>query len=538
MKNTPICLLLSLCHVAIAVHAGPVDADSRITQVELYPSGAAVIREVTVPGTGESAQTIRLSGLPRNLLASSLQVAVVGEVDVNLGGFTYLPDETPVKEDDPRTESLRMKLKALDKEIGLKKDGIKVVQQRILFYENLANEVRGSLKESATTDAFSLAQTAWQESEYIGSKGREEVGALQESLEALLLERKDVQEDLNELVKDLNATTAVLQLELSGNLENGARLLVGYQVRQAGWAPMHEIRADPARGSIDWVVKARLHQNTGEDWEDVTVSLNSASALYSGQLPELNPLFLSRIEARPYARSRPSADAVYELSVMEDAKAGFAPAQAAAPEATTTGFHITLTEAVSVESGEPPVVREALRGELQSEFWSECVPALSTDAWLMGGFTNDLGFPILAGEAYHFIDGRMVARTHISQIPVGEEVERSLGTNENIVVERIERLKKESTGGLIDKTKRHAIKYETIVSNRMPVQHRVVLQDRFPVGRDNKIQVKQVSPKDVEPEEGKGTFKWERTIEAGGSATMITEYSVDYPAEWTVVPPL
>jgi hypothetical protein len=72
----------------------------------------------------------------------------------------------------------------------------------------------------------------------------------------------------------------------------------------------------------------------------------------------------------------------------------------------------------------------------------------------------------------------------------------------------------------------------------MPVQHRIVLQDRFPVGRDNKIQVKQVSPKDVEPEEGKGTFKWERTIDAGGSVSMITEYSVDYPAEWTVVPAL
>jgi uncharacterized protein (TIGR02231 family) len=539
MKNKHIHLLLSVAVATSLLKAEPVAVDSQIKQVELYPSGAAVIREVDVPASSENQVIIRLEGLPRNLMESSLQVAVDGEAGIRLGGFTYLPNETPVKEDDPRTEALRTQVQSLDREMATTRARIESIQARIQFSQSLANEVRGSLKESATADAFGLAQTAWKEFEAISKAGREEVAELNESLRELGIKRKDLQKDLDELVKDLNATTGVLQLDVSGELADGVTLLVGYQMRQAGWAPVHEIRANPAKGAIEWVVKARLHQNTGEDWTDVAVSLNSASALYAGQLPELRPLYLRRLEAHAYARGQSSADAVYELSPMEvrTEKAGYA-AQAPAPEATTTGFFIPLADVVSVESGEPPVVREALRGVLKSEFWSECVPELSTDAWLMAGFTNDLGFPVLAGEAYNFIDGQLVARVHIEEIPVGEEVEQSLGTNENIVVERVERLKKESKGGLIDKTKRFDIKYETTVANRMPVAHRVVLQDRFPVGRDNKIQVKRVSPKDVEPEEGKGTFKWERTIDAGESASMITEYSVNYPAEWQVVPAL
>jgi uncharacterized protein (TIGR02231 family) len=539
MKIKPIHLLLSVATSTISLNAEPVTVESQIKQVELYPSGAAIIREVDVPGSNERQRVVRMEGLPRSLVESSLQVAVDGEAEIRLGGFTYMPNETPVKDDDPRTEALRMKLKSVDREIATTRESIEGIQKRIQFYQSLANEVRGSLKESATADAFSLAQTAWRESEAIAKSGREEIADLSVSLEILGLNRNAIQKDLDELVRDLSATTGVLQLDLSGDMESGVRLLVGYQVRQAGWAPVHEIRADPAGESIEWVVKARLHQNTGEDWSEVAVSLNSASALYAGQLPELRPLYLRRLEARSYARSQPSTDAVYELSAMEvrAEKAGYVD-QAGAPEATTTGFFIPLADVVSVESGEPAVVREALRGTLNAELWSECVPALSTDAWLMAGFTNDLGFPVLAGEAYNFIDGQLVARTHIQEIPVGEEVEQSLGTNENIVVERVERLKKESKGGLIDKTKRFDIKYETTVANRMPVAHRIVLQDRFPIGRDNKIQVKRISPKDVEPEEGKGTFKWERTIDAGGSVSMITEYSVDYPAEWTVVPAL
>ena len=537
MKNKHIHLLLSVALATSLLNAEPVAVDSQIKQVELYPSGAAVIRKVDVPASSDNQVIIRMEGLPRNLMESSLQVSVDGEAAIRLGGFTYLPNETPVMEDDPRTEALRMQVKSVDREMATTHERIESIQARIQFSQSLANEVRGSLKESATADAFDLAQTAWKEFEAISETGREQVAELNESLRELGIKRKDIQKDLDDLVKDLNATTGVLQLDLSGDLSKGVTLLVGYQMRQAGWAPVHEIRAVPAKGTIEWVVKARLHQNTGEDWNDVAVSLNSASALYAGQLPELRPLYLRRLEARPYARGQSSADAVYELSPMEvrTEKAGFA---AQAPEATTTGFFIPLADVVSVESGEPPVVREALRGVLKSEFWSECVPALSTDAWLMAGFTNDLGFPVLAGEAYNFIDGQLVARTHIQEIPVGEEVEQSLGTNENIVVERVERLKKESKGGLIDKTKRFDIKYETTVANRMPVAHRIVLQDRFPIGRDNKIQVKRISPKDVEPEEGKGTFKWERTIDAGGSVNMITEYSVNYPAEWQVVPAL
>ncbi len=68
----------------------------------------------------------------------------------------------------------------------------------------------------------------------------------------------------------------------------------------------------------------------------------------------------------------------------------------------------------------------------------------------------------------------------------------------------------------------------------MPTAHRVILQDRFPVPRENKIQVRHEEPKNVTAEEGTGIFRWEREIQSGAKATMITRYVVSYPAEWTI----
>ncbi|HSH09780.1 MAG TPA: DUF4139 domain-containing protein, partial [Oceanipulchritudo sp.] len=404
-------------------------------------------------------------------------------------------------------------------------------------HQGLTESIRKSLEEAATSEAYDLAGKAWKALEAAQSEGEQRLAELAVASKELVIQREEAKKNLDELVNDLQATSGVLRFDVEGNLSDGAQLLVRYQVREAGWAPVHEIRADPAKGLVEWIYKARIWQRTGEDWSSVTASLNSASALNAAGLPDLPPWILQRIEPRPYlsSKARGVSDEAY---LMQAPSMAMADAEMASPESTTTGFFIHLPQTLSLDSGKEPAVREAFTGQLKADFWSEAVPELSTEAWLMAGMTNELGWPILAGESYCYIDGQLVARRQIQGIAAGEEIELALGRNEKISIERKERVRKESEGGLIDRTKRHDFKFETKVDNRMKVAHRVVLQDRFPVGRDNKIQVRIVAPKDVEPEEGTGLFKWERTLPAGGNVVMTTEYTIIYPAEWILNTPM
>jgi uncharacterized protein (TIGR02231 family) len=530
-----------LACLAIIAAPGAFAARGAIRHVELYPSGASVTRSVEVAATGEGGLTVEVADLPASILASSIQIAPVDAAGLRVGGFAFLPEEKPVKEDDPRTADLRAAVERIDSALRLVRLEREGIEARVAHYRGLSDSIRQSLTEKADAAAFELARTAWGTLEEVRSAGDQRLAELAVEGQRLGIERQQAQKDLDERVAELRRRSGVLRFDLSGDLSAGARLLVRYQVREAGWRPVHEIRANPAAGTVEWIYKARIWQQSGEDWDGVQVSLNSASALHAGGLPTLDPLFLERMEARPLARGRAQSavDAVYELAPFAmRAEAAPAEMEEAVPESTTTGFFIRLPQPVSLKSAAAPAVREAFTGTLQAEFWSEAVPELSTDAWLMAGMTNDLGWPILAGESYSYIDGQLVARRGIGEFAAGEEIELALGRNEKVSIERKDRVRKESQGGLIDRTRRHEIKHETTVENRMAVAHRVVLQDRFPIGRDNKIQVRTISPKDVTPEEGTGIFKWERMLEPSAKGVLTTEYTVTYPAEWTIHPPL
>ncbi|MFP4203919.1 MAG: DUF4139 domain-containing protein [Opitutales bacterium] len=531
MKTKP---LFPTVWISLAALTMASAADSHIQRVEIFSSGAAVTRSVILEPGNENSRSVRVEGLPSSLLDSSIRISPEEGNPLQIGGFRFLPRENPVKPDDPRTQDLRERVDNLDTLLREGREEEELIKERISHYEGLASALKESLKEKAETDAYELALKAWASLEEIRKEGQARLAGLAKEQEKLRIEQEEAQKDLQDKVAQLEKTAGVIEFEVSGNLARGSRLALGYQVEQAGWKPVYEIRALPAEKSLKWVYKARIRQRSGEDWKDVAVSLKSTSALYAGDLPDLPPLILRNAQEKGYSVSPRSVKQAPDAAMME------APPEEeiAAPESTTTSFYIELPQRLSLISGKEPVIREAFADTLEAEFWSQAVPELSTEAWLMAGTTNDLGWPILRGEAYAYIDNELVARKSLEGYGAGEEIELALGKNEKIAIERKERTRKESEGGLIDRSKRHEIKYETTVANNMAVGHRVVLKDRFPVGRDNKIQVRQMSPKKVEVEEGTGIFEWEADIAPGNSANLVTEYMVTYPAEWTLYPPL
>ncbi|MEX0325340.1 MAG: mucoidy inhibitor MuiA family protein [Puniceicoccaceae bacterium] len=523
-------LIPSLCLFLLPVISSGA-ASSTIEHVELYPSGAMVTRSVAL--ADDDLPEVTVEGLPSTLIPSSIQISTGTAEGVRIGGFLFLPRENVVEADDPRTADLRGVVEGIEAKLNKLRIEREALTARTEHFRGLAQSISKSLQEEADAEMFSLAESAWEKAEAVAQSGAERLTALQQEEKELGIELQKAKKDLGELVGKLNRLSGVLKVEIEGTVADQDALEISYQIREGGWQPVHELRANPAAGTLEWVYKAQIRQNSGEDWKDVSVTLNSASALYAGGLPELNPLILNKVEVRPMAKARMALESSYDL-----AQAAPPQAEQAMPESTTTGFFMELSEPLTLESGESPVIRPAFTKQLKADYWSEAVPELSTDAWLMAGLVNELGWPILAGDSYCYIDDQLVARRWMPSYAAGEEVELSLGRNEKMKIERKERVKKQAEGGLIDKTKRHDIKYETTVENRMTVAHRIVLQDRFPIGRDNKIQVRTIQPKEVEPEEGTGIFKWERTLQSGAKDTMTTEFTVIYPAEWDIYPPL
>lgn len=69
-------------------------------------------------------------------------------------------------------------------------------------------------------------------------------------------------------------------------------LKVSYLVHEASWFPLYDIRAKDIKSPIGITYKASITQQSGEDWENVRLTVSSANPSAAGSRPNMKPWYL------------------------------------------------------------------------------------------------------------------------------------------------------------------------------------------------------------------------------------------------------
>lgn len=518
-------------------HNGPPAEDtfapSRVVSVELYPNGARVRREVTLNPTREGRGTATLRALPRSLDPSSVTARAVGSSGLELGAFQFSPSPRSL-EADPRLQGLKGDRDALKQRVAEVERSRQQALQRTLFFESLAQSLRKALESHPQAESYALARQAWMDMEGIRTEVESAIASFELSLTDLRERLRLSERKLSEEQARMEAISGELSLEYFAPAPGSMTVHLEYLVGGAQWSPFYELRAEPGRSTVDLRYKVRIRQSTGEDWEDVRIELNSGLPGGAGEAPRLRPITL-RVQSERWR-----ADSVMmqmspppEPPPPESFERGLGLAEAGVA-ATTTSFFATLPERVTLQTGADPVTRDLLVRSLSAEFWSEAAPPRSREVFLTGKMTNSLEWPLLPGSSYLYVDGRLVGSGRMAHVLPGAEFTTGFGRNELVTLVRHERVRDQADSGLLEKTTRHRRKYENIVTNHMPVPHRVVLREQVPVSTNNKVQVRLLAPREAKPEEGTGFFEWERRIAPGRAESLVVEFEVMHPADWLI----
>src|SRR5690606_1032143 len=152
-------------------------------------------------------------------------------------------------------------------------------EARSRYELELAESVRESLKTNAAPDAFELGKRAWEEY----SRSRHEAGTLVTEISTRVAELERKKQDLQEQLQKIQEQSGQLLVNVTG-ADDGAEvtLELSYHVRGASWSPLYEVRASPDQGTVTWVCKAQIRQNTGEDWDQVKVRLSTTAPQFAG----------------------------------------------------------------------------------------------------------------------------------------------------------------------------------------------------------------------------------------------------------------
>ncbi|MEL7117868.1 MAG: DUF4139 domain-containing protein [Bacteroidota bacterium] len=290
-------LILFLAFAIIAFNATfsqtEIEASSKIKSVQLFIQGAQIERTATVKlPAGKSL--IKIPDLSSLMDPNTFQVKLEDAKLISINHkINYLKD----KPEDTALDTLVDRIESLSDSINYKKTFIKVIDEEIAFLK--ANQELVKNKENVSLEDLSSIYS------FYGNEYRQKriskIQLEQEIAELEILQNK-YQKQLRLSATDVKSQFSEMMIMIETEQAITLDLDFAYLVSGAGWFPNYDIKAINIEQPIQLFYKAKIFQNTGEDWDNIQLSLSNAEPFLSNSKPTLETYTLSSYQnSRPYA---------------------------------------------------------------------------------------------------------------------------------------------------------------------------------------------------------------------------------------------
>jgi uncharacterized protein (TIGR02231 family) len=566
--KTPRLLLLFLLPASLLLRATPVE--SRITAATVYADRAVVTRVATADlAAGE--HLLAFERLPASLLDQSLQASGRGTATatiLDVSAHTAYVDFTP----NARVQELEEQIRGLQKQQRALDDRTDVLDQERDFVKRMLAASTGTVIYPLGADPTHGGGTAarptldeWQKlytySEDTLGKIATELQSLDDQREDLKAKQTALEQQLNELRgasgKSFKTVTVRVAVTEPGRLDLSLR----YAVPGANWAPSYDARLHVAERAVELSYFGLVRNGTGEDWNDIALTLSTARPNLGGGAPELRPWIVD--VAQPVA-AYAATESLAGTRMEERAAKGLQTFNAAAPaaagevqreekdaslltaavEAGATSATFKIPVAVTLPANNTtqrvPIATTKLAANLQYQ----ATPKIMETAFLSAYAYNNTDYPFLAGAMNTFLDDTFVAASRLKTVMPGEKFELQLGADEGIALKRKLVNRFAENTGLTSKGRRITYQYLVTITNNKKTAEHVVFKEPVPVSRNEKIEVTLLAPaekdvgttdqpKEVTREED-GKLVWRLDLKPGEKREVPLKFSVEYPADLNV----
>ncbi|MDP2357849.1 MAG: mucoidy inhibitor MuiA family protein [Beijerinckiaceae bacterium] len=522
--------------------AAQIEANSRISNVIVYPDSARVARvlEVELP---EGATSVLLRGLPLNLDPASLRVEGEGSTPFSIGSA-----QTRVAPTDPKVlpESAANRLRDLKARADAIKTRIDALEGRRGMVQKFADA--GPDKLGAFGGGLDIAK--WTEA--FEAVGRE-LAKVGEDIRLANVERTQVQDEIRALEASNRSPSGAqpardVIIDLEAAAASKALITITYQVRGAYWRPAYDVKLTTDKGAkaqMELVRRALVRQRTGEDWTDAEIAVSTSRPGRGVKAPEVYTERLAFFDPQTVARDRAKDSALRETSRAQTMTA--APAPAAAPLAMRAEEREAVLEAGDFEAvfripgrvdlasdGSERSLRIGTR-QITADLSVRAAPAFDPTAYLEASFVNTDEAPLLPGELSIQRNGVFVGRGQLEMVAPGALTRIGLGADERVKIERKPVIRKENEPTWFGQTKQEVREFRTTVQNLHPFPMKTFIVDRIPISENSAITIEQLPattpPNDKTVEGRRGVLGWTFDIAPNETKEIKLAYRMRWPAD-------
>ncbi len=555
--------------VAASLFAGEMRTKGEIEKVVAYQGQALVTRRVPAD-LEEGEHELVITELPEHIIPESLYAEGVGALHVRSTRYRERAVEEDIRDEvrelDRRINTLELKIKHLESRLG-------VLSQRSAYLDSLEKFVSSGAREELTKGVLN-AETLMELSGYLFEQ-RQQIA--EEKLE-LQTEKDKTGREIDTVRRQRSMITgrsthtvkeAVVFVECGEDVLT--ELELSYLVGRVNWNPSYTARVGEERGEVVLEYLASLHQQSGEDWEDVRIELSTAGPRLSSQAPQLDPLMLE-LSQKGIEEAKDEFLRRRDHRSLEDAFVGVMTGQRGVEverlRETKAGreqirrlnvlggerqmlelFGVSEAEALPGLPEEVPTVTYYLPGRtsvpsrrdrqsfritterLPAEFYKKAIPVLSEYVYEEGDVVNNAETVLLAGPITSYVGGEFVGEAELPTVIKGEPFVLGLGVKSGLrtgrrVVEREESVK----GG----NRVLELIYRLTIENFGPEPAVIRLKDRMPSTKNGEFVAEitdlthELSDDEyyVENRKPEGILRWDVLVPENVSG--LDAYTVEY----------
>jgi uncharacterized protein (TIGR02231 family) len=379
------------------------------------------------------------------------------------------------------------------------------------------------------------------------SSNFERISEQRQSIDASLTEIEKeirvVEEKLGAIRGPVKRAIKVLEILFKAEKDQKVRIEADYLVKNATWEPLYKVSVPLTLSEVHLTMFSRIQQRTGENWDQVVLSISNVIPMSGVQLPSLSswlldipqPLTDMRMKAGGLAKQKAFIGATEgeEHFGIPEEEADFA---IALKKEMPLSFEYRIAQPIDIESRDKETILPLFTKEMQGDFYYYAVPKQSVLTFLVCKAKADK--ELLSGPVNVYLGGRYIGKTYLGEKRPGEEFFLNLGADREVKVKR-EKFKdkiKETYFGKIQRgTIVREMAYKITTENLKSRSITLKLLENISISGTDKIEIKdtRLSPEPSERNyQGReGVMLWEYKLDPEEKREVSIKFVVTYPKD-------
>ncbi|MCF7972380.1 MAG: mucoidy inhibitor MuiA family protein [Phycisphaerae bacterium] len=570
MKPLKGIVMLMCCLSLTALTASELKNNGKITKVTVYRGQALITRQIDTELSQGTAELVA-GHLPEHLIPESLFAQTQNHIKI----LSVRYRQRAV------TEDTREEVQALDQQIQRLEQSLhenaalaEHLSAQWKMYENLKN-FTVEAKKLDLSQGILAYEPIKDLTDMIESKGLvylEKRLDLEQSRSKLTDELALAQRQRSAITSQTSRTEREAVIYVQCSQPGPASLELNYLVREAQWQQQYNLRALPDESRVSLEYHAVVNQNSGEDWDGVSINLSTAEPTMVSSAPVLSPVRVGLTRNTVMQQqAEPRVDVPMEkikqnfFSRQQNIKQGLAAntllnalaednqmlflnnGTAQIREMQQAIDEIMRVEGVSVTYELPGKLTLPSRDDQQlvsiatmtapAEFTLIASPLLTDYVYLQANVHNTSQTVFLPGPASVFKNNQFVGRSEVPLVTIGDTFTAGFGTDSQVqVAHALDNKQTRIQGG----NRIDTFDYQISLSNYKASPVNLRLLDRLPYSEDASIKIELVKTEPalsqdndyLKTDRKKGILQWDLTLAphtTDDKALLITyTYTMEY----------